>query len=238
MTSPWNLPTEPVPPSRRDRCAAPEPFCVAFEMAAVDLFLSEALLPMLGQRIPVDGRLGQRGVGDIVEATVAARIVQAAEGREHLKAFPPGSNRSMEDVKITAGRACVHLDVKTRNLGREFSMPNIVSIRRLERFYRKGTNVFVVLTADYRDHGCFISVEDVRWHRVEEICWSCLSIQNLGQGQLQLTDARRPIRLFDGDRQAWMKVFHAEGAAFYGRLAERASAAWNEWIDKATRTDS
>jgi len=212
--------------------AAPEPFRAAGEWEAVQALLSEALLPLAGARIPVDLRLAQRGVGDVVEKLVAQAIVEAAEGRDGVSAQHARTRRSMEDVKLLAGEACFNVDVKTRNLGSDFSMPNIVSIQRLDRFYRKGTNVFVVLTAEYSDLGGEIAVENLGWRRVEEICWSCLSIQNLGQGQLQLADARQPIRRFEGDRCDWMRLLHAEGSAFYGRQAEKALAAHREWIGK------
>lgn len=235
MASPWKLPPEPANFSRKE--AAPEPFRVEADMAAIDLFLSETLLPLLGARIPLDHRLRQRGVGDLVEAVVADRIIEAAKGREGLEASRAPSRRSMEDVRLLKGEACVHVDVKTRNVDCDFSMPNIVSIQRLDRFYRKGSNVFVVLTAEYSDLGGEIAVENLAWHRIEEICWSCLSIRNLGQGQLQMSDARKPIRRFDGDRCAWMRRLHAEGAAFYGQVAERAFAAHREWLGKAATDD-
>lgn len=241
MSSPWSVPLwaaaelpENKKPSRAKR--GYEPFAVAEEMRQVDSFLYETMLPLLGARIPIDARLQQRGAGDILEGEVKDLIVKAATD-SGMSASAAKTKRSMEDVKITTGNATVYIDVKTRNIDLEFSMPNIVSIQRLDKFYKLGSNVFLLLGAEYQVIDGDIVVSEIRWHRAEEICWSCLSIHNLGKGQLQITDARKPIVKFAGSREDWMRRFHEEGARFYGNLAMSAMRSEIEWLEKLRQTD-
>jgi len=235
MTSPWAAPflaAFPKPAKPAPAHVKPEPFAAQAGIEVLDGLLTETLLPFLDERIVRDRRLEQRGVADIVERTLTGRLVEAA-GRKGLTATPAKTKRSMADVHFQIEGADISLDVKSRNVGASFSMPNLISIDRLDTYYRKGSNVFVLLMAEYEEEEDEILFKDIRWMRAEEICWDCLSIQNLGLGQLQITNAKNRIERFKGDRNEWMRRLRSEAAAFYGRLSEKSRIAQAEWLAKS-----
>lgn len=236
MASPWAAPFPAGVSSTAKKKAQvhlrPEAFAAHEAVGTLDGLLTEALLPILGERIVRDPRLEQRGVADIVEKTLKNRLVAAARERG-LKAFPAKSKRSMEDVRFEIGDAEIKLDVKSRNVGLDFSMPNLVAIERLDEYYLKGTNVFMLLIAEYRETEESIEILDLHWMRAEEICWSCLSIQNIGRGQLQLTNAKNRLRRFEGNRSEWQRRLRSEASGFFHRLIEKAIRSKAEWQARA-----
>ena len=46
---------------------------------------------------------------------------------------------------------------------------------------------------------------EVLKYKIEEIDWDCLQIANLGKGQIQIRDAKKPIKKYNGSREEWLK---------------------------------
>ena len=65
---------------------------------------------------------GQRSIADMIENDIVDQIVEKGGIR-------PKSVRTIEDVSLND----VLIDVKTRDLSREFSMPNLISVDRLKK---------------------------------------------------------------------------------------------------------
>jgi len=206
--------------------------------AALDVILTSALVDILSSRIPVGSRVMQRGIGDIVEGHVTELVIEHI--RRHslpATASKPETKRSVEDLLLEVEGTTFYVDVKARDIDGTFSMPNLISIDRLEKLYRKDGNVLLLLMVEYSRDGDDIIVTDVRWKAVEEICWDSLAIQNLGKGQLQIRNAKRRLGRFEGDRAEWMRRFIAEGAAFYRAAAAKALEAEKVWLARIGKTD-
>jgi hypothetical protein len=136
----------------------------------------------------------------------------------------------VEDLLLEIGETTFFVDVKARDLDGTFSMPNLISIDRLEKLYRNDGNVLLLLMIEYSRDGGEIIVDDVRWISIEEICWNSLAIQNLGKGQLQIRNAKKRLGRFGGDRSEWLQQFIMEGAIFYRAAAQKAFEAEKVWL--------
>lgn len=148
---------------------------------------------------PITKGMGQRAIADLIEHDLVERIV-AQGGRK------PDSVRTIEDVSYNG----ILIDIKTRDVDREFSMPNLISIDRLRKIQHKS---LLYVFVDYRIFGDFVEIVNVSVREIHTIPWDCLSIQNIGLGQLQLSkysDAE-----FDGDKKEWFEILKKKTIMFY-----------------------
>ena len=81
------------------------------------------------------------------------------------------------------------VDVKTHRMSKDFSMPNLISVERLYKFYEDDKNVFAVLMVSYQIEGTRINVDNVHFVPIENLSWDCLTLGALGWGQIQIAKA-------------------------------------------------
>ena len=100
-------------------------------------------------------------------------------------------------------------------------MPNLISVDRLKKILKDPLQTLSYISVYYSvDHDK--KVVDIIDHLVYNVCMidhSCLAIQNLGLGILQLKNAKDPIVTYTGDD--WEKDFDAMVRAFYERQIEK-----------------
>jgi hypothetical protein len=128
---------------------------------------------------------------------------------------PARSVRSPEDFAL--GK--IFVDIKTKNLEREFSMPNLISVDRASKLLRDRECDIWYWMIHYKDaYGIDLVSSDVVpiWH----LNWDALSIQNLGLGQIQISDWNTLIDP-DPDRALWLKELHIRTILFYKRLRDK-----------------
>lgn len=77
--------------------------------------------------------LMQRGIADVLEKNVT-NFIRKLES-DSIKTFEAKSKRTIEDVKIIQFNKQYLIDIKTHDLGIEFSIPNLISIDRLKKIY-------------------------------------------------------------------------------------------------------
>ena len=149
---------------------------------------------------------GQRAIADIIENDIVEDYVSRG-------GVPPQSVRTIEDV-FFEGR---HIDIKTRDVDRDFSMPNLISVDRLRKNKDKHIEYEFVDYMVNGDQAVIINVKNIPIH---EIDWSVLRIQNLGLGQLQLltTDT---IPVYNGTKEDWYIRLVMETKSFYVRQIEK-----------------
>jgi hypothetical protein len=147
--------------------------------------------------------LGQRGIGDLLEDLVKATYSSLLTESDLYQCIQPSTVRSIEDFSI-AGEGHVYYDVKTRDLDRNFSMPNLISAKRLYRLYQQKNVELRYALVEYRGVDANKEVVSYTEMSIESIDWSCLSIQNLGEGQIQLNGTGSPA-IFQGTRAEWME---------------------------------
>lgn len=147
---------------------------------------------------------GQRAIADLIENDIVDQIVAKGGNR-------PKSVRTIEDVELNG----VLIDVKTRDIGRDFSMPNLISVDRLKK--NKDTEI-AYLFVDYVVNpvdGLSAQPVNIEYRPIETISWDHLKIQNLGLGQLQLVDTTQGIRAYEGTREEWFAELENQMKDFY-----------------------
>lgn len=90
-----------------------------------------------------------RAVGDALENLVAQKFdgFLGSWCREYSKDF---ARRAMEDLAFTDKDGIYSaVDVKTHREDTQFNMPNLISVRRLARFYESDRNVFALIMLRY-----------------------------------------------------------------------------------------
>ena len=147
---------------------------------------------------------GQRSIADMIENDIVDQIVEKGGIR-------PKSVRTIEDVSLND----VLIDVKTRDLSREFSMPNLISVDRLKKNKDKEiAYLFVDYIINPVDRMSAQPV-NMEYRLIESISWDHLKIQNLGLGQLQLSNYKDGISKFKGTRDEWFDELENQMSAFY-----------------------
>lgn len=172
-----------------------------------------------------------RAVGDAVQAFLADRFCTCFPSNV-ISRFENGfERRSMEDMAFyDTNGAYYAVDVKTHNLSTNFNMPNLISVRRLARFYENDTNTFLLLIVEYELTDTGLNYTACHFYPIEHFQWKCLTLGALGWGQIQIANAN--YLLFDTTltRQKWMLQLCDNVQAFYdmelSKIGERRS-----WFD-------
>ena len=151
--------------------------------------------------------LEQRGIGDLIQAEASrifAQLVDAQLGFVHSEAR---TRRSPEDFSISHGEVFVMFDVKTHEVGAEFSMPNLISIERLWNILQDEEEDIYYIFIDYITDGYNATVDHVEIRHVTNLCLEDLRIGNLGMGQLQISNGANRVRNSELNPDEWMRLF-------------------------------
>lgn len=192
-------------------------------MLPSDLTWSKSII---GARFNALRSTNQRAYADYLEE-YAAKLAQD----ECAAIFKPATSvRSPEDFMLGE----ILVDVKTRALDRKFSMPNLISVDRARKILKDPEKDVWYWFIDYsvHDDGTWIIDDSIIvpiWH----LDWNALSIQNLGLGQIQISDWTCLIDS-DPDRMLWYKTLVDKTREFYvnlqGKLIKRIAT-----LDKETQ---
>ena len=68
-------------------------------------------------------------------------------------------------------------------------MPNLISVRRLARFYENDTNTYLLLIVEYELTPAGLHYTGCHFYPIEHIRWECLTLGALGWGQIQIANA-------------------------------------------------
>lgn len=192
--------------------------------------IQEALDKDIQLDYPVDENLMQRGIADIIEQDVS-KIILNLKSRIIKESYEAKSKRSIEDVGlITNDYDDVKIDIKTHDTESELSMPNLISIARLKKFYENDRNLLVYVFVKYINHGNNVQVLQVKVKPIEQINWECLTIGNLGKGQLQITDMNKISFQNFMTRKDWMERLSYDAIIYYQKLIDKIRNNWiKEW---------
>jgi len=156
-----------------------------------------------------------RAVGDAIQAIVASNFAEILGplGTDYSSDF---ARRAMADLAFSDsdGLYCV-VDVKTHRVETAFSMPNLISVKRLATFYEDDKNVFAVLLVKYVVNGTKTDVQEVRFAPIEFLDWSCLTVGALGWGQIQIANANTITIRDKYSRKKWMLELCDAMLSFY-----------------------
>ena len=96
------------------------------------------------------------------------------------------------------------IDIKTHRLDSVFNMPNLISVKVLDKFYQESKqNNFMILKVDYSTTDTGIKIEKIRYNPIEFYDWKCLRIGALGWGQIQIENSNN-ILVKECKRARWM----------------------------------
>ncbi len=180
------------------------------------------------------GDLDQRGIASMIENHIQSRF-KSSKLFEYVE---PESVRSIDDFTLKHEDHTYLIDVKTHDDDRSFSMPNLISVERLYRLYESNPHTsFCLLIVKYQKFSNNQKyVKDIKFMPIEQISWESLSIQNLGNGQIQITNLNKPIQKFNGSRQQWMAEFTLQTVKFNEKLKHKLEQRTHKWIKRSGET--
>lgn len=169
----------------------------------------------------------QRGIADKIEDIVCSQVMKLKSSGLVVEAAT--SKRSIEDIQIKEGANLYKIDIKSHDVMSDFSMPNLVSIDRLRKFYEKDTNFLVYIFVDYKTVGTTTTIDKIEVRLVEELDWSILAIQNLGKGQLQIKNMNSELIFTSINRDEWISVLKKNAIDYYNKLLSKIERYKIEW---------
>ena len=187
---------------------------------------------LIGKKFTLSKHLQQRGIADLIEGAVVDTILMRHNGT------PARSKRSIEDVMVGD---TTYVDIKTRDINADFSMPNLISIERLRKLYKDPNNELVLVFVDYTlidedDDSAmwtkrrFAVIKSIEIRPIESISWDSMHIQALGKGQLQLKNAAKPTKLYRLGRQQWLTQLNTEALAFIDKQLAKLCKYRQNWV--------
>lgn len=167
-------------------------------------------------KFPESKNLQQRGIADKIEDACNQIITETFDRVE-----PPRSRRSIEDINVDDS----YVDHKTSDAALDFKMPNLISIDRLKKIDRPLIYNFVIYDSDKKQ------ILDTFALDVYELNWDHLKIQNLGKGQLQITNMSEFLESpkTNMTKQQWLDRLKVEAIMFYQKVQSDASKRQIEW---------
>ena len=156
---------------------------------------------------------GQRAVGDKLEADTVD-ILKELIPQNLVEAK---SKRSIDDFTLVFDGITNLYDTKTHFIqdGEGFSMPNLISVKRLKKVLEDDSKTLSYVFIDYiRENGKVI-VKDVHIKYIWELDWSILGIGALGKGQLQIKDANKDLVFTDIGKEKWFAILKVKVVEFY-----------------------
>ncbi len=158
-----------------------------------------------------------RVIGDFIE-----KLIKESFGKlffDIIKIYKSEfSRRAMEDIAFYDEQNNYYaIDIKTYRVNDSgFNMPNLVSIKVLNDFYRQSqSNHFIVLRVDYKiKDNSQIEIKDVSFLPIEFYDWSCLRIGSLGWGQIQIKNSAR-IKTKESSKKEWMLNLCSNAVNYY-----------------------
>lgn len=174
--------------------------------------------------------LRQRGVSDYIENLCCERIVRLSSSG--MSVNETSSIKSIEDVEIKLDDNHFKVDIKSRDVSKDFSKPNLISIDKARKYLKNPLNHIIYIFMDYELKDDTVTIMNITIKPIENLDWSYLSIQNLGKGQLQIKSTTTRMLFNDNTtRKEWFDRLIKEGKEYYERLILKVSEYINNWND-------
>lgn len=154
-----------------------------------------------------------RIIGDMVQNVLDDQIVNFG----YKKTKNIITKRSIADIELYDNdNSILTIDIKTHSLDDKFNMPNLISVKRLNDFYKKENNKFMILLVEYSFENKKPIFSSIRFFPIEKLDWSCLGIGSLGYGQIQIKNANNII-FNNSSREQWIEQFNDQMKIFINK---------------------
>jgi hypothetical protein len=163
--------------------------------------------------------LQQRGVADVIEKYICEQITKI--DNKELIIEQSTSKRSLEDIQIKNNQELYKIDIKTHDLNSDFSMPNLISVDRLKKFYENKNNHLIYIIVSYQTINEITQIKNIQIRFVEELSWEILGIQNLGKGQLQIKNMNNELIFVEPNREEWINTLKQNMIKFYKKQSAK-----------------
>ena len=96
---------------------------------------------------------------------------------------------------------------------------NLMSIDRIRKILQIDTNHIIYIFIGYKLQGNQFNIENINITNIENINWDCLTIQNLGKGQLQMKNNSEPITFNNNIiRKDWLDELKKQAIQYYDKM--------------------
>jgi hypothetical protein len=193
--------------------------------------IQEDLDNNLPKEIPYESGLMQRGIADIIEIIVSD-IILNLKHQSIKESYEAKSKRSIEDVGlVTTEYDDIKIDIKTHDSDSDLSMPNLISISRIKKFYENDRNLLLYVFVKYVSNNNVIQILDTKVKAIEQLNWECLTIGNLGKGQLQVKNMDEISFQNHMTRSDWVERLSYDVVLYYQSLVNKIQTKWiKEWM--------
>ena len=188
--------------------------------------LSKVLLELINSEINTQN-LSKKQILEKIENVCVDKIFDLQ--KDNIIINKAKSKRTIEDVQINYGKLTYKVDVKTHGANNELSMPNLISIDRLRKFYESDDNFLIYVFINYSTENNITKINKIDVKYIEEIHWSMLAIQNIGKGQLQIKDMKNDLLFTEADREKWMTTLRLKAVKYYDKLIEKVESYQKDW---------
>lgn len=181
----------------------------------MDITFLPTLLESVEIERPSSGN--QRAYADLIEENACA-LAKTHFASQYKAAR---SVKSTEDFALVENGRTIYIDVKTRQLGKDLNMPNMISVNKLNKLLDDPDTDLYYWLVDYEVTGRGqAQIKHTEIRAVWDLPWAALSIQNLGLGQLQISNwsAMEQKGL---PRDLWHARLKNEMHGFYTRQAQK-----------------
>jgi hypothetical protein len=161
-------------------------------------------------------QLKQRGIADKIEQSCNDIITKYFEN-----VSPSSGPKSIEDISVGNN----YVDHKTSDMARGFKMPNLTSIAKLKILDRPLIYNIIIYDSSVQ------KIKDIIIMDVFELNWDYLKIQNLGKGQLQISNMVDFLNTPKSNlsEEEWMSRLKIEAIEFYKKVQRDAEKRQKEW---------
>lgn len=96
---------------------------------------------------------------------------------------------------------------------------NLMSIDRIRKILQIDTNHIIYIFIAYKLNGNQFNIQNTNITNIENINWECLTIQNLGKGQLQMKNNSEPITFnYNIIRKDWLDELKKQAIRYYDKM--------------------
>ena len=142
-------------------------------------------------------------------------------------------NNPNDDIEITWEDQFYIVDIKTQDMNKVYSVPNLISIKKAKDILKNHDNHIYYIFVEYEFENLDeVKITNIRTQPIETLDWSYLAIQNLGRGQLQIKNTADGLK-FNSEvtRSQWFGELKDKAIEYYNNLILKVTEYKSDWED-------